>query len=188
VACFRLAERSDSFQVTGANPRELWLADYPHRGHWRKTALCGKCVSITPKANTLAQRFSQEYAKVILPDVNMEDGSTMERTQTMLASGAKKQIVLQDQELVIRQHHKVTKSYLNGHSTVGASLPERSLASDWSWNLHTVFAVLLRAPIGCRILDVNGINLTRRDIASLTFCARAAGTAMADGPVDRLEN
>ena len=66
-----------------------------------------------PKANTLAQRFSQEYAKVILRDINMEDGSTLERTQTMLGSGAKKEIVLQDQELLIRQHHKVAESYLN---------------------------------------------------------------------------
>jgi adenylate cyclase len=64
------------------------------------------------KANTLAQRFSQEYAKVILRDVNMEDGSTLERTQTMLASRAKKEIVLQDQELLIRHHHHVAESYL----------------------------------------------------------------------------
>jgi len=69
-----------------------------------------------PKANTLAQRFSQEYAKVILRDVNLEDGSTLERTQTMLASRAKKEIVLQDQELLIRHHHYVAESYLKGHS------------------------------------------------------------------------
>jgi hypothetical protein len=31
----------------------------------------------------------------------------------MLASGAKKEIVLQDEELLIRQHHKVTETYLN---------------------------------------------------------------------------
>jgi len=66
-----------------------------------------------PKAETLAQRFSQEYAKVILRDVNLEDGSTLERTQTMLESGAKQEIVLQDQELLIRHHHKVAEAYLN---------------------------------------------------------------------------
>jgi phenylpropionate dioxygenase-like ring-hydroxylating dioxygenase large terminal subunit len=66
-----------------------------------------------PKAKTLARRFCQEYAKVILRDINMEDGSTVERTQVMLASGAKKEIVLQDQELLIRHHHKVTESFLN---------------------------------------------------------------------------
>ncbi|MGH7879806.1 MAG: SRPBCC family protein, partial [Candidatus Binataceae bacterium] len=66
-----------------------------------------------PKAKTLAQRFSQEYAKVMIRDVNMEDGSTLERTQLMLASGAKREIQLQDEELLIRHHHKVAESYLN---------------------------------------------------------------------------
>jgi phenylpropionate dioxygenase-like ring-hydroxylating dioxygenase large terminal subunit len=66
-----------------------------------------------PKAKTLARRFCQEYAKVILRDINMEDGSTVERTQVMLESGAKKEIMLQDQELPIRHHHKVAESFLN---------------------------------------------------------------------------
>jgi phenylpropionate dioxygenase-like ring-hydroxylating dioxygenase large terminal subunit len=66
-----------------------------------------------PRATTLAQRFSQEYSKVMLRDVNMEDGSTLERTQTMLESGARKEIFLQDQELLIRHHHKVAETYLN---------------------------------------------------------------------------
>ncbi|HLW69871.1 MAG TPA: aromatic ring-hydroxylating dioxygenase subunit alpha [Candidatus Binataceae bacterium] len=66
-----------------------------------------------PKATTLAQRFSQEYSKIMLRDVNMEDGSTLERTQTMLASGARKEIFLQDQELLIRHHHKVAETYLS---------------------------------------------------------------------------
>jgi phenylpropionate dioxygenase-like ring-hydroxylating dioxygenase large terminal subunit len=67
----------------------------------------------SPKAKTLAERFSQEYGKVSFRDTLLEDGSTLERTQTMLASGAKKEIVLQDEELLIRQHHYVTETYLN---------------------------------------------------------------------------
>ncbi|NOT56232.1 MAG: aromatic ring-hydroxylating dioxygenase subunit alpha [Deltaproteobacteria bacterium] len=67
----------------------------------------------SPKARTLAERFSQEYGKVSFRDTLLEDGSTLERTQTMLASGAKKEIVLQDEELLIRQHHYVTETYLN---------------------------------------------------------------------------
>jgi glycine betaine catabolism A len=66
-----------------------------------------------PKAKTLAERFAQEYHKVILRDINMEDGSTLERTQAMLASGAKREIILQDQELLIRHHHKVAESFLH---------------------------------------------------------------------------
>lgn len=66
-----------------------------------------------PKAKNLAQRFCQEYGKVTFRDTLLEDGSTLERTQAMLASGAKKEIVLQDEELLIRQHHYVTDLFLN---------------------------------------------------------------------------
>ena len=67
----------------------------------------------SPKAKTLAGRFSQEYGKVSFRDTLLEDGSTLERTQAMLASGAKKEIVLQDEELLIRQHHYVTETFFN---------------------------------------------------------------------------
>jgi hypothetical protein len=66
-----------------------------------------------PQAKTLAQRFSQEYNKIILRDTFMEDGSTLEHTQSMLASGAKKEIYLQDEELLIRHHRQVAEGYLN---------------------------------------------------------------------------
>ena len=65
-----------------------------------------------PEATTLAERFSQEYNKVVTRDTFMEDGTTLEKTQSMLASGAKKEIHLQDEELFIRQHHKVAETYL----------------------------------------------------------------------------
>lgn len=66
-----------------------------------------------PQATTLAQRFSQEYNKIFFRDTLMEDVSTVERTQVMLVSGAKKEIVLQDNELLIRYHHRVSEEYLN---------------------------------------------------------------------------
>lgn len=64
-----------------------------------------------PKARNLAARFSQEYGKVTFRDTLLEDGSTLERTQSMLGSGAKREIYLQDEELFIRQHHKATEMY-----------------------------------------------------------------------------
>ena len=67
----------------------------------------------SPKAKTLAERFCQEYGKVSFRDTLLEDGSTLERTQAMLASGAKKEIHLQDEELLIRQHHYVTAMFFN---------------------------------------------------------------------------
>ena len=58
--------------------------------------------SYFPKAQTVSQRFSQEYSKVIFRDILTEDASTMEQTQQVLASGAKKEFILQDQELLVR--------------------------------------------------------------------------------------
>ncbi len=45
--------------------------------------------------------------------VLVEDGGTFEKTQSMLASGAKKEVILGDEELLIRHHHKVTERYFN---------------------------------------------------------------------------
>jgi phenylpropionate dioxygenase-like ring-hydroxylating dioxygenase large terminal subunit len=67
-----------------------------------------------PKAQTLAQQFSQEYSRATFVDgVLVEDGGTFEKIQSMLASGAKKEIVVGDEELLIRHHHKVTETFFN---------------------------------------------------------------------------
>jgi hypothetical protein len=65
-----------------------------------------------PQAKTAGQRFSQEYSKVIFRDVIMEDCSTLEQTQSVLASGAKTHFVLQDQEILIRHDHKVHEDFV----------------------------------------------------------------------------
>jgi phenylpropionate dioxygenase-like ring-hydroxylating dioxygenase large terminal subunit len=67
-----------------------------------------------PKAKNLAEKFSQEYSRsTFLDGVMAEDGGIFEATQSMLASGAKKELHLSDEELLIRHHHKVIKDYLN---------------------------------------------------------------------------
>jgi phenylpropionate dioxygenase-like ring-hydroxylating dioxygenase large terminal subunit len=65
-----------------------------------------------PQPKTAGQRFSQEYSKVIFRDVIMEDCSTLEQTQSVLASGAKTHFVLQDQEILIRHDHKVHEDFV----------------------------------------------------------------------------
>jgi len=65
-----------------------------------------------PKAKTAGQRFSQEYSKVLFRDIIMEDSSTLEQTQKVLASGAKTHFVLQDQEILIRHDQKVHEDYV----------------------------------------------------------------------------
>lgn len=63
-----------------------------------------------PKARNLAQRFSQEYSRVIFRDIFLEDGRQLEETQAMLGSGAYTHFPLKDEELLIRQsHHTVQR-------------------------------------------------------------------------------
>jgi phenylpropionate dioxygenase-like ring-hydroxylating dioxygenase large terminal subunit len=65
-----------------------------------------------PRPANAAQRFSQEHARVTFRDLIMEDGSTMERTQSVIASGAKSHFMLQDEELLLRHDNKVLADYI----------------------------------------------------------------------------
>lgn len=65
-----------------------------------------------PTPATAGQRFAQEYGKCLLRDALLEDGSTLEQTQAVLASGAKTHFILQDQEVLIRHSHRVIEEYV----------------------------------------------------------------------------
>jgi phenylpropionate dioxygenase-like ring-hydroxylating dioxygenase large terminal subunit len=68
----------------------------------------------SPAAESLAGRFALEYGKCFFRDTLLEDGSTLEKTQTMLMSGVKKEFYLQDQELILRHRLKVAERYIDG--------------------------------------------------------------------------
>jgi phenylpropionate dioxygenase-like ring-hydroxylating dioxygenase large terminal subunit len=59
-----------------------------------------------------AQHFAREYGRVLLRDAWLEDGSTLEASHSGIASGAVKEIYLQDQELCIRHFLKVVRDYV----------------------------------------------------------------------------
>ena len=67
-----------------------------------------------PKAQTAGQRFMQEYGHVLFRDIILEDGRTLEETQSMLSSGAKTEFPLQDQEIFVRHSHHVVEQMING--------------------------------------------------------------------------
>ena len=67
-----------------------------------------------PKAQTVGQRFSQECGHVLVRDVATEDARTLEETQSMLASGAKTNLFLQDDEILIRHSHNVVDQMIKG--------------------------------------------------------------------------
>lgn len=65
-----------------------------------------------PQPRNAAERFSQEHARITYRDLIMEDASTMERTQAVVASGAKTHFNFQDQELLLRHDNKVLAEYI----------------------------------------------------------------------------
>ena len=74
-----------------------------------------------PRPANAAERFSQEHARITLRDLLMEDASTMEQTQAVVASGAKTHFVFQDQELLLRHDNKVLAEYIGSNGRARAT-------------------------------------------------------------------
>jgi phenylpropionate dioxygenase-like ring-hydroxylating dioxygenase large terminal subunit len=73
-----------------------------------------------PEMTTAGGRFFLEYMKVTLRDVLLEDMSTVERTQKAAETGAKKFMILQDNELLVRHNYHVVERMLNKPGAVVA--------------------------------------------------------------------
>ena len=78
-----------------------------------------------PRPSNAAERFSQEHARVTMRDLIMEDASTMEKTQTVVASGAKTHFMLQDQELLLRHDNKILGEYIGFPNGQGGNRKKR---------------------------------------------------------------
>ena len=66
---------------------------------------------VVPPENA-GERFSLEFAKCLNRDVWLEDFSTLEATQSVLASGAKTHFVLKDEEILIRHFYQVLEDWM----------------------------------------------------------------------------
>ncbi len=62
------------------------------------------------------ERFSQEYAHLLMRENWLEDTTAMESVQSTLKSGAKQHFILHDQELLPRHTFKIVMDYVN-HDT-----------------------------------------------------------------------
>ena len=65
---------------------------------------------VPPK--TTRERLAQEMTAVAFKEVAMQDANTLEATQAMLASGAKRSFPLCDQEVLLRHFHRVVADYV----------------------------------------------------------------------------
>jgi phenylpropionate dioxygenase-like ring-hydroxylating dioxygenase large terminal subunit len=130
---FLMPDNSSEYRpVPGTNPsgREEWLIDVngifpnmmldPQQNSYFTYHMWPLAVDRTlwevtayfPEPQNAAQRFSQEYGRVIFRDVILEDGSTLEKTQSVLASGARTHFLFQDEELMLRHDNNVLHSVM----------------------------------------------------------------------------
>lgn len=65
------------------------------------------------KPTTNGEMFALEHAKAMNRDTWVEDFSTLETTQTVLHSGAKKHFILQDEEILIRHFYKTLQEQMS---------------------------------------------------------------------------
>jgi len=77
------------------------------------------------KPETAGQRFGQEVSKIMLRDALLEDLSTLEHTQEAMEGGALKDIVLQDEEVVLRHFYETLDATLVKENFQPVYFPEK---------------------------------------------------------------
>ncbi|MFF2846284.1 SRPBCC family protein [Streptomyces sp. NPDC058001] len=73
----------------------------------------GTCYFVPPK--NAFQRLQQELAVVSFKEYGLQDGNTLEATQTMLESRAVSEFPLNDQEVLLRHLHNTAYQYVREH-------------------------------------------------------------------------
>lgn len=68
-------------------------------------------------AKNAVDRLRQEMTAVTMKEYALQDGNTLEATQTMLETGVVRQFHLNDQEVMCRHHHKVVKAHVKAWET-----------------------------------------------------------------------
>jgi hypothetical protein len=75
------------------------------------------------------ERLQQELAAVTFKEYALQDGNTLEATQTMLESRAVSQFPLNDQEILLRHLHKTARGYVEDYQKSFATPVRISAAS-----------------------------------------------------------
>ncbi|GCB52583.1 aromatic ring-hydroxylating dioxygenase subunit alpha [Streptomyces sp. NL15-2K] len=73
----------------------------------------GTCYFVPPE--NAFQRLQQELAAVSFKEYGLQDGNTLEATQTMLESRAVRDFPLNDQEVLLRHLHRTARAYVDDH-------------------------------------------------------------------------
>jgi phenylpropionate dioxygenase-like ring-hydroxylating dioxygenase large terminal subunit len=88
----------------------------------------GACYFVPPK--TAYERLQQEMAVVTFKEYALQDGNTLEATQTMLESRAVTEFPLNDQEVLLRHLHTTARRYVVDHQQRQRETPVRISAAS----------------------------------------------------------
>lgn len=83
----------------------------------------GTCYFVPPK--NAYERLQQELAVVTFKEYALQDGNTLEATQTMLESRVVDSFPLCDQEVMLRHLHAVTEQFVDDHDKARGATPVR---------------------------------------------------------------
>ena len=88
----------------------------------------GTCYFVPPK--TAFERLGQELAVVTFKEYSLQDGNTLEATQTMLESRAVTEFPLNDQEVLLRLLHTTARRYVEDYKSQQPATPVRISAAS----------------------------------------------------------
>jgi phenylpropionate dioxygenase-like ring-hydroxylating dioxygenase large terminal subunit len=88
----------------------------------------GRLYFVPPK--NARQRLQQELAAVTFKEYSLQDGNTLEATQTMLESRAVREFPLNDQEILLRHLHATARGYVAAYEAHKPETPVRISAAS----------------------------------------------------------
>jgi len=110
---------SDSFEFFPNMTLLVWAPGWYLTYHYWPTAVDKHIFEANlyfVPAKTARERLAQELAAVTFKEYALQDGNTLEATQTMLESRAVMDFPLNDQEILLRHLHKVVGDYVKEHA------------------------------------------------------------------------
>jgi phenylpropionate dioxygenase-like ring-hydroxylating dioxygenase large terminal subunit len=99
-----------------------WPTSY--NTHIFETSLC-----FAPPTNAF-ERLQEELAVVTFKEYGLQDGNTLEATQTMIESRAVTEFPLCDQEVMLRHLHRTCRQYVADHQSGHPATPVRITAAS----------------------------------------------------------
>jgi hypothetical protein len=76
------------------------------------------------------ERLQQELAVVTFKEYSLQDGNTLEATQSMIESRVVQEFPLCDQEVMLRHLHTVAQRYVDDHGGASSTTPVRISAAS----------------------------------------------------------